>query len=68
MQSRQVRIANCSPMGDTSPKNIHKLAEKKHEEHVKKEDDKHENAERQHHHTHAEAESEADAESTEAEK
>jgi len=37
-------------MGDTSPKNIQKLAEKKHEEHVKKEDHKHENAETQHHH------------------
>lgn len=37
-------------MGDTSPKNIQKLAEKKHDEHVKKEDHKHENAEMQHHH------------------
>jgi hypothetical protein len=35
-------------MGDTSPKNIHKLEEQKHEEHVQKEDAKHENAERQH--------------------
>ena len=51
-------------MGDTSPKNIHKLTEKKHEEHVKKEDEKHENAERQHHHTHPEAESEAEAEAS----
>ncbi|MDB6152195.1 MAG: hypothetical protein JWL90_648 [Chthoniobacteraceae bacterium] len=37
-------------MGDTSPKNKHKLEEQKHEDHVKKEDEKHENAERQHHH------------------
>ena len=37
-------------MGDTSPKNKHKLEEQKHEEHVKKEDEKHENAERQHIH------------------
>lgn len=36
-------------MGDTSPKNIHKLAEQKHEEHEKKEQHKHENAEVQHH-------------------
>ena len=37
-------------MGDTSPKNKHKLEEQKHEDHVKKEDRKHENAEVQHHH------------------
>ena len=35
-------------MGDTSPKNIHKLEEKKHEQHEKMLDEKHENAERQH--------------------
>ena len=37
-------------MGDDSPKNKHKLEEQQHEEHVKKEDDKHKNAEVQHHH------------------
>ena len=37
-------------MGDTSPKNIQKLTEKKHEEHEKKVDEKHQNAEIQHHH------------------
>lgn len=37
-------------MGDTSPKNKHKLEEQKHDEHVKKEDVKHHNAEVQHHH------------------
>lgn len=37
-------------MGDTSPKNLHKLSESKHAEHVKKEVRKHENAETQHHH------------------
>jgi len=36
-------------MGDTSPKNIHKLEEQKHEEHEKKEHAKHDNAELQHH-------------------
>lgn len=39
-------------MGDSSPKNKHKLEEQKHEDHVKKEDKKHENAEVQHHHPH----------------
>ena len=43
-------------MGDTSPKNIHKLAEKKHEDHVKKEEHKHENAETQHLHGQPETE------------
>jgi hypothetical protein len=38
-------------MGDDSPKNKHKLVEQKHEEHVKKEEAKHENAEVQHHHS-----------------
>jgi len=38
-------------MGDTSPKNIQKLAEKKHEDQVHKEELKHENAETQHHHS-----------------
>ena len=37
------------PMGDTSPKNQHKLDEQKHEEHVKKDHEKLENAVRQHH-------------------
>ncbi len=37
-------------MGDNSPKNKHKLEEQKHDEHVKKEDSKHQNAEAQHHH------------------
>ena len=37
-------------MGDTSPKNKHKLEVQKHDEHVKKEDVKHHNAEVQHHH------------------
>ena len=36
-------------MGDASPKNQHKLVEQKHDEHVKKDHQKHENAERQHH-------------------
>ena len=36
-------------MGDNSPKNQHKLVEQKHDEHVKKDHQKHENAERQHH-------------------
>ena len=36
-------------MGDNSPKNQHKLEEQKHDEHVKKDHQKHENAERQHH-------------------
>lgn len=36
-------------MGDTSPKNQHKLAEQKHEEHVKKDHEKLENAMHQHH-------------------
>lgn len=36
-------------MGDTSPKNIHKLEEQRHEEHEKKEHAKHDNAEQQHH-------------------
>lgn len=37
------------PMGDNSPKNQHKLDEQKHEEHVKKDHTKLENAEHQHH-------------------
>ena len=37
------------PMGDNSPKNQHKLDEQKHEEHVKKDHDKLENAVHQHH-------------------
>lgn len=37
-------------MGDTSPKNKHKLEEQKHDEHLKKEEVKHHNAEVQHHH------------------
>lgn len=49
-QSQAVPITNSGSMGDTSPKNKHKLEEQKHEDHVKKEDEKHENAERQHHH------------------
>jgi len=36
-------------MGDTSPKNQHKLDEQKHEEHVKKDHAKLENADHQHH-------------------
>lgn len=36
-------------MGDNSPKNLHKLDEQKHEEHVKKDHTKLENAEHQHH-------------------
>ncbi len=36
-------------MGDTSPKNQHKLDEQKHEEHVKKDHEKLENAMHQHH-------------------
>ncbi|MEO7317549.1 MAG: hypothetical protein ABIZ56_01030 [Chthoniobacteraceae bacterium] len=36
-------------MGDTSPKNQHKLDEQKHEEHVKKDHEKLENAAHQHH-------------------
>ena len=36
-------------MGDNSPKNQHKLVEQKHDEHIKKDHQKHENAERQHH-------------------
>ena len=36
-------------MGDQSPKNQHKLAEQKHDEHVKKDHEKLENAEHQHH-------------------
>ena len=36
-------------MGDTSPKNQHKLDEQKHEGQVKKEHEKLENAVRQHH-------------------
>jgi hypothetical protein len=36
-------------MGDNSPKNQHKLAERKHEEHVKKDHAKLENAAHQHH-------------------
>lgn len=39
---------NCL-MGDNSPKNQHKLDEQKHEEHVKKDHAKLENAEHQHH-------------------
>ena len=39
-------------MGDTSPKNKHKLEAKKHDDHVKKEDGKHQNAEVQHHPPH----------------
>lgn len=41
-------------MGDSSPKNKHKLEEQKHEEHVQHEHQKHDNAERQHHHPDAE--------------
>ena len=37
-------------MGDTSPKNKHKLEEQHHELHDKKEHEKHDNAEVQHHH------------------
>ncbi len=37
------------PMGDNSPKNQHKLDEQKHEEHVKKDNEKLENAVHQHH-------------------
>ena len=37
------------PMGDNSPKNQHKLDEQKHEEHVKKDHAKLENAVHQHH-------------------
>ena len=36
-------------MGDNSPKNQHKLDEQKHEEHVKKDHEKRENAVHQHH-------------------
>ena len=36
-------------MGDNSPKNQHKLDEQKHEEHVKKDHTRLENAEHQHH-------------------
>ena len=36
-------------MGDNSPKNQHKLHEQKHEEHVKKDHEKLENAVHQHH-------------------
>ena len=36
-------------MGDTSPKNQHKLDEQKHDEHVKKDHEKLENAVHQHH-------------------
>ena len=36
-------------MGDDSPKNKHKLDEQKHEEHVKKDHEKLENAAHQHH-------------------
>lgn len=36
-------------MGDNSPKNQHKLDEQKHEDHVKKDHQKLENAEHQHH-------------------
>ena len=36
-------------MGDTSPKNQHKLHEQKKEEHVKKDHEKFENAVHQHH-------------------
>ncbi len=41
--------ANLYPMGDTSPKNQHKLDEQKHGEHVKKDHEKLENAVHQHH-------------------
>lgn len=37
------------PMGDNSPKNQHKLTGQKHEEHVKKDHAKLENAAHQHH-------------------
>lgn len=37
------------PMGGHSPKNQHKLDEQKHEEHVKKDHEKLENAVHQHH-------------------
>ena len=47
-----LRATYSQPMGDTSPKNKHKLEDQKHEDHVKKEDGKHENAEKQHHHPH----------------
>ena len=39
-------------MGDSSPKNLHKLKEQKHEVHDKKEHEKHDNADRQHHSPH----------------
>jgi hypothetical protein len=45
-------------MGDTSPKNKHKLQDQKHEEHEKKEDVKHHNAEVQHHHVNVDLTSE----------
>lgn len=37
-------------MGDTSPKNVRKLAEKKHETQAQKAEEKQDNAEHQHHH------------------
>ena len=43
------RAPNDLSMGDNSPKNQHKLDEQKHEEHVKKDHTKLENAEHQHH-------------------
>jgi hypothetical protein len=45
-----LKPSNWKIMGDQSPKNKHKLEDRKHEEHVKKDEVKHENAERQHHH------------------
>lgn len=38
-------------MGDTSPKNKHKLEDQKHEDQLRKEDGKQKNAEVQHHHS-----------------
>ena len=43
------RAPNYLSMGDNSPKNQHKLDEQKHEEHVKKDHKKLENAVHQHH-------------------
>ena len=43
------RAPNGMSMGDNSPKNQHKLDEQKHEEHVKKDHEKLENAVHQHH-------------------
>ena len=43
------RTPNYVSMGDNSPKNQHKLDGQKHEEHVKKDHEKLENAAHQHH-------------------